>query len=55
MLDFGTGAVVFAEEGKGGNALEPFWEKPRRNKAKKIKAVAIDTICNFCRFMQFLH
>jgi hypothetical protein len=54
-LDFSTGAVIFAGQGKGGDTLEPFRERLRRNKAKKIKAVVIDIICNFCMFMQFLH
>lgn len=41
VLDLGSGAVVFVGEGKGGDALEPFWRRLRRTKAK-IEAVAID-------------
>jgi transposase len=41
VLDLATGAVVFVGYGKGADALEPFWEKLGRGKAK-IKAVAID-------------
>lgn len=42
VLDLSTGAVVFVGDGKGGDALEPFWKRLRRSKARKIKAVAID-------------
>jgi hypothetical protein len=38
----GNGAVVFVGDGKGGDALEPFWDKIKRKKSVKIKAVAID-------------
>ena len=41
VLDLKTGAVVFVGEGKGANALLPFWKRLKRSKAK-IKAVAID-------------
>ena len=41
VLDLNTGAVVFVGDGKGADALDPFWKKTRRAKAK-IKAVAID-------------
>jgi len=41
VLDLGTGAVVFVGEGKGANALEPFWKRLKASRAK-IEAVAID-------------
>jgi transposase len=41
VLDLDSGAVVFVGEGKGGDALEPFWRRLRRAKAK-VAAVAID-------------
>mgnify|MGYP002639076526 FL=1 len=41
VLDLGTGAVVFVGEGKGADALNPFWQRLKRSGAK-IEAVAID-------------
>lgn len=41
VLDLKSGAVVFVGDGKGANALEPFWKKLKRANAK-IEAVAID-------------
>jgi len=41
VLDLESGAVVFVGDGKGGDALKPFWERLRRCKAK-IDAVAMD-------------
>ena len=41
VLDLVSGAVVFVGDGKGVEALEPFWKRVRKAKAK-IKAVAID-------------
>ncbi len=41
VLDLITGAVVFVGDGKGSDALAPFWTKLKRSRAK-IKAVAID-------------
>jgi len=41
VLDLVSGAVVFVGDGKGTEALEPFWKRVRKAKAK-IKAVAID-------------
>ena len=41
VLDLESGAVVFVGDGKGANALEPFWRRVRRSGAK-IEAVAID-------------
>lgn len=41
VLDLISGAVVFVGEGKGADALEPFWKRLRRSGAE-IDAVAID-------------
>jgi transposase len=41
VLDLVSGAVVFVGEGKGANALLPFWKRLRGARAK-IKAVATD-------------
>lgn len=41
-LDLKTGAVVFVGDGKGSDALKPFWKRIRRHKSVKIKAVATD-------------
>jgi transposase len=41
VLDLLTGAVVFVGDGKGTEALAPFWKRLRRCRAK-IKAVATD-------------
>jgi transposase len=41
VLDLETGAVVFVGDGKGGDALKPFWKRLRRCRAT-IEAVAID-------------
>ena len=41
VLDMETGAVIFVGDGKGGDALDPFWKKLRRSRAK-VKAVAMD-------------
>jgi transposase len=41
VLDLCSGAVVFVGDGKGAEALVPFWKRLRRAGAK-IKAVAID-------------
>jgi len=42
VLDVLSGAVVFVGDGKGSDALEPFWEKLRRYRKLQIEAVAID-------------
>jgi transposase len=45
VLDLKSGVVVFVGDGKGGDALEPFWKRLKRAKAKakvQIEAVAID-------------
>jgi transposase len=41
VLNLITGAVIFVGEGKGSDALKPFWRRIKRSKSK-IKAVAID-------------
>jgi transposase len=41
ILDLGSGAVVFVGDGKGAEALEPFWKRLKRGGAA-IEAVAID-------------
>jgi transposase len=41
VLDLESGAVVFVGDGKGGDALRPFWRRLRRCEAK-IAAVAMD-------------
>lgn len=41
VIDWITGAIVFVGEGKGQNALKPFWKRLRGSKAK-VKAVATD-------------
>ena len=40
-MDLKSGAVVFVGDGKGADALLPFWKRLRNHKAK-IEAVAID-------------
>jgi transposase len=41
VLNLQTGAVVFVGEGKGADALEPFWSRLRAARAK-VEAVATD-------------
>jgi transposase len=41
VLDMESGAVVFVGDGKGAEALRPFWEMLRRSRAK-IEAVSTD-------------
>jgi transposase len=41
VLDLESGAVVFVGDGKGADALKPFWTRLRRCKAK-VEAVAMD-------------
>jgi transposase len=41
VLDLDSGAVVHVGDGKGGDALKPFWKRLRASHAK-IKAVATD-------------
>jgi len=41
VLDLESGAVVFVGDGKGADALKPFWQRLKRSRAK-IEAVAMD-------------
>lgn len=41
VLDMESGAVIFVGDGKGAEALDPFWKRLKHSKAK-IKAVAMD-------------
>ena len=41
VLDLESGAIVFVGEGRGADALEPFWKQLKRARAK-IAAVAMD-------------
>jgi transposase len=41
VLDLRTGAVVFVGEGKGADALVPFWRRLKASRAR-VQAVAID-------------
>lgn len=41
VLDLKSGAVVYVGDGKGGEALEPFWKRLRASRAR-VSAVAID-------------
>jgi transposase len=41
VLDLESGRVVFVGNGKGADALKPFWKRLRRSRAK-VKAVATD-------------
>ena len=41
VLDLDTGAIVFIGQGKGAEALEPFWKRLKASRAK-IRAVAAD-------------
>jgi hypothetical protein len=41
LMDLETGAVVFVDEGKKAAALDPFWKRHGRTKAK-IRSVAAD-------------
>jgi transposase len=41
VLDMIAGAVIFVGDGKGAAALEPFWRRLKRSRAK-IEAVAMD-------------
>lgn len=41
VLDLDTGVVIFVGDGKGADALEPFWKRVKRS-GTKIEAAAID-------------
>jgi transposase len=42
VLNLETGAIVFVGDGKGSDALVPFWLKIKRKRSVQIEAVAID-------------
>jgi transposase len=42
VMNILDGAVIFVEDGKGSEALEPFWKRLRRYRKVKIEAVAIE-------------
>ena len=48
VLNLRSGAVVFVGDGKGTEALKPFWKRLRRARAK-IKAVATDMSAAYIR------
>jgi transposase len=41
VMDLDSGAVVFVGDGKGADALKPFWKRLRPSRAK-VEAVAMD-------------
>jgi len=41
VIDLDTGIIIYVGEGKGANALDPFWKKIKSNNIK-IEAVSID-------------
>ncbi len=41
VLDLESGRILHVGDGKGGDALKPFWKKVKRSKAQ-IKAISID-------------
>src|SRR5947209_17350476 len=48
VLNLLSGAVVFVGDGKGAEALEPFWRRLRASRAR-IQAVAIDMSAAYIR------
>lgn len=48
VLDLGTGAVVFVGDGKGSDALIPFWKRLKASKAD-IEAAAMDMFPAYIR------
>lgn len=48
VLNLRSGAVVFVGDGKGVEALEPFWQRLRRSRAK-VQAVATDMSAAYIR------
>jgi transposase len=51
VLDLDSGAVVFVGEGKGSEALDPFWRRVGQARAK-IEAVALDMSQAYIRAVQ---
>jgi transposase len=48
VLNLRSGAVVFVGDGKGGEALDPFWKRLRRARAE-VRAVATDLSAAYTR------
>ena len=48
VLNLLSGAVVFVGDGKGADAVKPFWKRLRRSHAK-VEAVAIDMSAAYIR------
>lgn len=42
VLDLDSGRVLFVGDGKGADALRPFWKRVKRSKQCKVTCVAID-------------
>lgn len=42
VLNLDSGVVLFVGDGKGAEALKPFWKRVRRCKRCKLRAIAID-------------
>lgn len=42
VMNLESGAVIFVGDGKGADALKPFWARLGRSRCRKIKAVATD-------------
>jgi len=51
VLDWKSGAVVFVGDGKGAEALDPFWKRLRASHAR-VKAVAIDMSAAYINALQ---
>jgi transposase len=51
VLDLASGAVVFVGEGRGADALDPFWRRLRRGRIR-IRAVATDMSPAYIRAVQ---
>ena len=51
VMDLNSGAVVFVGEGKGGDALKPFWKRLQASHAR-IEAVAIDMSAAYYQAVQ---
>jgi transposase len=51
VLDWRSGAIVFVGDGKGADALEPFWKRLRASHAR-VEAVAIDMSAAYINALQ---
>jgi transposase len=55
VMDLESGRILHVGDGKGGDALNPFWKKVKISKAK-IKAISIDmgvALLHFQKFLQY--